>query len=302
MEIEQLFGQPTNEQNLVSLFDVILGLSILTLMVLFFFISIASLFNNAQINNPELPENSVTPVATGLIKTNNAGISQEISLTPVAITPLIQANNPNIQETSVIPVATQLLNTQTAQLTTSNEQYIKNSSQIQQNILRTLSIQNAIYQALFKEFQHDLPYWLAEIDHATLTMRFQNPDLFFDIGSSSLNRHYQSILSDFFPRYLKILQKHKAAIESISIEGHTSSEWRGSRSKDIAYFNNMALSQARTRAVLEYCLLQPSVSQYKEWLRSLLTANGLSSGRIIQENGIEKIEYSRRVEFRIHTW
>ncbi|RKZ55911.1 MAG: hypothetical protein DRQ99_29375, partial [Candidatus Parabeggiatoa sp. nov. 3] len=69
MEIEQLFGQPTNEQDIVSLFDVILGLSILTLMATFFFISIGYLFNNAQTNNPEQPENNVIPSATTRIQT-----------------------------------------------------------------------------------------------------------------------------------------------------------------------------------------------------------------------------------------
>ncbi len=301
MEIEQLFGQPTNEQDIVSLFDVILGLSILTLMATFFFISIGYLFNNAQTNNPDRPENSVTPVASTRIQTNHPGMIQETSVTPVAITPLIQSNHSGmIQENNVTPVATPLLHTQTAQLTTPKQQ--ERHSQNQQKALRIQSIQEAIYHALLKEFEHDLPYWLAEIDHATLTVRFQNPDLFFHIGSSSLNRDYQSILADFFPRYIKLLKKHEAAIEAISIEGHTSSEWRGSPSEDIAYLNNMVLSQARTRAVLEYCLLHPSVRQHKTWLRRLLTANGLSSSRIIQEKGMEKIAYSRRVEFRIHTW
>ena len=302
MEIEQLFGQPTNEQDIVSLFDVILGLSILTLMATFFFISIGYLFNNAQTNNPEQPENNVIPSATTRIQTNHAGMIQETSVTPVAITPLIQSNHSGmIQEISLMPVATTpLLQNKTGQLTTPKQQERRLPNQ--QKALRIQSIQEAIYQALLKEFQHNLPHWLAEIDHATLTVRFQNPDLFFHIGSSSLNRDYQSILADFFPRYIKLLKKHEAAIEAISIEGHTSSEWRGSPSEDIAYLNNMALSQARTRAVLEYCLLHPSVRQHKTWLRRLLTANGLSSSRIIQEKGMEKIAYSRRVEFRIHTW
>jgi len=61
----------------------------------------------------------------------------------------------------------------------------------------------------------------------------------------------------------------------------------------------MALSQLRTRSVLEYCLQLPSVSVHKEWLRQILSANGLSSGRVITNNGLENPESSRRVEFRV---
>lgn len=90
-------------------------------------------------------------------------------------------------------------------------------------------------------------------------------------------------------------------IAAISIEGHSSSEWDATASQDEAYFNNMALSQARSRAVLEYCLRLPSISPDKDWLISVLTANGLSSSRNLIRNGIELSARSRRVEFRVIT-
>lgn len=90
-------------------------------------------------------------------------------------------------------------------------------------------------------------------------------------------------------------------IAAISIEGHSSSEWDATASQDEAYFNNMALSQARSRAVLEYCLRLPSILADKDWLISVLTANGLSSSRALNRNGIELATRSRRVEFRVIT-
>jgi outer membrane protein OmpA-like peptidoglycan-associated protein len=253
MEMEQLFGQPSNyqdENSLISVFDVILGLLILALMMIFLFVSFGYLLD-LENSDPEIPETVVTPAVT---PTPNKTTVQRATTTPI---PKVAVKAPTAQE--------------------------------------------AIYQALLKEFQYDLPRWTAEIDRTTLTVRFHNPDSLFELGRSSLNQHYKSILADFFPRYVNLLKKHQAAIEAISIEGHTSSEWRGSVSKDEAYFNNMALSQARTRAVLEYCLRLPSINTYKNWLRSLLTANGLSSSRLIMDKGFEKVEYSRRVEFRIYT-
>ena len=68
-----------------------------------------------------------------------------------------------------------------------------------------------------------------------------------------------------------------------------------------AYFLNMELSQARTRSVLEFCLGLREIFRNKEWARGLITANGLSSSRLIMVGGKEEPERSRRVEFRIRT-
>jgi hypothetical protein len=43
----------------------------------------------------------------------------------------------------------------------------------------------------------------------------------------------------------------------------------------------MDLSQARTRSTLLYVLLLPQVRGDVDWLRRLVTANGLSSSRLI---------------------
>ncbi len=39
----------------------------------------------------------------------------------------------------------------------------------------------------------------------------------------------------------------------------------------------------------------------EEWLRGLITANGLSSSHLIMRNGVEDKDLSRRVEFRVRT-
>ena len=39
----------------------------------------------------------------------------------------------------------------------------------------------------------------------------------------------------------------------------------------------------------------------EEWLRGLITANGLSSSHLIMRNGKEDKDLSRRVEFRVRT-
>jgi outer membrane protein OmpA-like peptidoglycan-associated protein len=160
--------------------------------------------------------------------------------------------------------------------------------------------QDRIYQALLTEFKNDLAKWDAEIEQNSLIVRFHNPETLFESGKAILNDKYKNVLADFFPRYAQVLFEYQNVISEIRIEGHTSSTW-GNKTGEEAYFLNMDLSQQRTRVVLEYCLLLPSVAQYKEWLRNILMANGLSSSRLVKNNGVEDTLKSRRVEFRVRT-
>ena len=158
-----------------------------------------------------------------------------------------------------------------------------------------------IYEALNKEFRDDLERWHAELDRDTLSMRFKAPDVLFDSATAELKFEFKIILAEFFPRYLNVLHQLKDAIAEVRLEGHTSSEWEGAKTRDQAYFMNMELSQARTRAVLEYSLGLPLIDPYKEWARKLITANGLSSSRLILQDSKEDKVRSRRVEFRVRT-
>jgi len=161
-----------------------------------------------------------------------------------------------------------------------------------------------IYDALLTEFEDDLPLWNAELDREQLVLRFNSPEVLFQIGESSLRPEFEAILSDFFPRYLATLHPFYDAgvIEEIRIEGHTSSDWSGASEND-AYFLNMALSQGRTRSVLRYALNLDLVEGNRSWAQPLLTANGLSSSRPVttQATQTEDSERSRRVEFRVRT-
>lgn len=163
---------------------------------------------------------------------------------------------------------------------------------------------NDLYTELAAEFKDDLPKWKAVIEAETLTIRFEEPDVLFGVGSSYLSGKFEHILDDFFPRYVKIISaaKYQDSIEEIRIEGHTSSEWNGEARGMEAYFNNMALSQNRTRSVLKYCLNLVHEPKTLVWSREHITANGLSSSRLIRNNvGIEDKRKSRRVEFRTKT-
>lgn len=125
--------------------------------------------------------------------------------------------------------------------------------------------------------------------------------MLFDKATPDLKPTFREILSDFFPRYLRVLEGFRKAIEEVRVEGHTSSIWEGAISPEDAYFKNMELSQARTRSVLEFGLQLPASQPFREWASRHLTATGLSSSRPILNGGVEDRARSRRVEFRVRT-
>lgn len=165
-------------------------------------------------------------------------------------------------------------------------------------------LQNELYEDLSLEFKEDLKNWNAEIDKTSLSVRFMAPDILFDMGSANIKPKFKSILADFFPRFIAILHKddYRNDIDEIRIEGHTSSYWRSGTTEDKAYIYNMELSQNRTRNVLDYVLRNEKNKELVKWIRLNVTANGLSSSKLIyNDNGSENRELSRRVEFRVRT-
>lgn len=186
--------------------------------------------------------------------------------------------------------------------------YMHNVQQNQLNVKKVAvayqELQTDLYLDLWEEFKEDLPNWKAFIEKDTLTVRFEEPEVLFAIGSSELSDKFKLILDDFFPRYVRILSsdKYRKNIEEIRIEGHTSSEWNGESQEMEAYFNNMSLSQNRTRSVLKYCLSLVDNPIILEWSKQFITANGLASSQLIRDkDGAENKQKSRRVEFRTKT-
>ena len=167
-------------------------------------------------------------------------------------------------------------------------------------------LQSDLYADLEKEFEKDLHKWNAVLDRQTLSVRFKEPEVLFAQGEAEVRPAFKNILKDFFPRYIKVLRQpdYINDISEIRIEGHTSSEWEAGVSPEEAYIRNMELSQDRTRRVLQYVLL-PELGGNREirhWLKQYLTANGLSSSKVISyPDGTENRGESRRVEFRVRT-
>ena len=165
-----------------------------------------------------------------------------------------------------------------------------------------------IFQILNDEFHDDFKLWDAELDR-DLTIRFRNPEVLFLTGDDEIRPFFRNILSSFFPRYLRKIDGIREDVREIRVEGHTSSEY-GDLPPDEAYLENMRLSHNRTVEILSYILTLPSISRNQyNWSRRLITANGLSSSKLVDyegepvymTGGEEDKEASRRVEFRLVT-
>ena len=164
-----------------------------------------------------------------------------------------------------------------------------------------------MYRELHEEFSGDFDRWQAQLDE-DLTFRFTDPEVLFRTGSDEITPFFKQMLSDFFPRYMYLLEDWYTddEIREIRIEGHTSSEWKGEPDEKKAYMNNMELSQGRARSILGYLINLAEFPRYDSWARPLITANGLSSsqlrdkdGEAVGDTGREDQQQSRRVEFRL---
>jgi outer membrane protein OmpA-like peptidoglycan-associated protein len=177
-------------------------------------------------------------------------------------------------------------------------------SRVKDIALQYTDLRAQLYRDLEAEFKNDFKKWQASIK-PDLTIRFQEPSVQFNTGSAVVKDSFKSILSSFFPRYIRILRspKYRDAIDEVRIEGHTSSIWKGLPPEQ-AYYQNMQLSQERTRAVLMYVFSLSSIrdDQTLKWLLNRVTANGLSSAHMLYlPNGAEDIVGSQRVEFKVRT-
>ena len=161
--------------------------------------------------------------------------------------------------------------------------------------------QLAIYQTLVREFSDDLPRWGATIDKDRLVIAFNNSDAMFSTGSAELNSDAQHVMKNFFPRYIAALKPYLGSIRAIHIEGHTSSEWGGGGNSRENYFNNLRLSQNRSREVLHFVQGQVPPLEVPGML-ALVAAVGYSSARpVLRADGSEDPEKSKRVAFRVIT-
>ena len=167
-----------------------------------------------------------------------------------------------------------------------------------------------IKKDLEEKFSDDLDKWNAELSD-DLSIKFKNPQVMYKPGKANITPYFQDILHEFIPKYLDVLldEKYDGKISEIRVEGHTD-DTRIRQGED-AYLDNLDLSQARARNIVHHIRNMHYYYELsdddRDKLQYLLTANGMSYGRALDENG-ELIfssgkninrDKSRRVEFKV---
>jgi outer membrane protein OmpA-like peptidoglycan-associated protein len=169
-----------------------------------------------------------------------------------------------------------------------------------------------LYDELSANFDKDMKKWKIELNK-DLSIQFTNPEVLFPSGKSELTNEFKAILTEFLPKYIKIItqKKYRESISEIRIEGHTDDVQIGIT--EDSYIDNIQLSQDRARNVLAFLRSLPVYKRLypsdELMLKYWLTANGLSYGRMLDNNKdlalFSKKEInrtnSRRVEFKILT-
>lgn len=193
-------------------------------------------------------------------------------------------------------------------MTQSVSEITEKTDEAKQNLQSNLS--SSFTAEELSEYNLDPQQNGGDIGHAS----FDKGESRFKVGSSELTPEFQATLKAFLPNYIKAIydtneqykKEHNGqeCIQEIRIEGHTSSEWHNANvPPNIAYINNMELSQSRTREIIKFALSLPELVPYHAFIKEKLTANGLSSShqKTKIENGqqVEDKEASRRIEFRV---
>ncbi len=169
---------------------------------------------------------------------------------------------------------------------------------------------DTLYKELKKAFEEKEEEWQMEIED-DLTIKFTNPDVLFEAGKDKITEKFKSILNEFIPKYLEIINEptYKDKIKEIRIEWHA---WKCLDSES-EYIICLELSQSRANNVLFYIFENSSFinlwGKDKNKMKFWITSNWMSNWKNLDSNW-EFIYYSnneldakisRRVEFRIVT-
>jgi len=128
------------------------------------------------------------------------------------------------------------------------------------------------------------------IDKNSGSLRLSS-NILFDKGSAILKDGAKAELKSIFIDYVKTLISNKNIsdhLDKIIIEGHTDS--------DGGYLYNLALSQKRAFAVMNYLLTLDYIKKHN--IKTKLVASGRSYLDPIKVNGVENKDASRRIEIK----
>lgn len=165
------------------------------------------------------------------------------------------------------------------------------------------SLYDDLQAALIESMGTELKEMDASIQTGSLSIRFGEYNGLFSRDSAEITPEASKALESFFPRFTEIIMspEFKDGVEEVRVEGHTSSYYHNAQNDGDKYYLNLLLSQKRAANVIGALMSQPSLRDNR-WLQTRLYAAGMSSSSpILNADGTENYEKSRRIEFRVIT-
>jgi outer membrane protein OmpA-like peptidoglycan-associated protein len=152
------------------------------------------------------------------------------------------------------------------------------------------------YTQLCKLFQNEI-HKKQLIIKKDLTIEFTDKSLYFRAGEYRLNEKQKKFFDNFSKKLITFLYTHKMQINTLEINGHTSSEWKNASFSD-KFLNNENLSMKRSYETLKSLFLAQDKTKQK-YLTKILKGSGLNYKERIIINNQENREKSRRVSLKI---
>ena len=156
---------------------------------------------------------------------------------------------------------------------------------------RIIGVRSELIEALKEEFDDSALQISVDEKSGAITM---DSSILFEYNKDELKDSGAAFLSEFLPRYTKILMdpKYREYVSEIVIEGHTDTVGD--------YLFNLDLSQKRAYSVAQYCMAGENsvlTESERKALQEVLTSSGKSySNPVLNPDGTVDMEASRRVE------
>jgi len=154
----------------------------------------------------------------------------------------------------------------------------------------------SIYKKLIRLFKKEIQRKELVIKK-DLSIEFTDKRLYFSIGAYKLTKTQKIYLNKFSKKLVNFLYQNKNYIQTLEVNGHTSSEW-GHSNFTQRYLNNEKLSLNRSYEVMS-TIFTSSKRKIQIWLSDILKGSGNSYAKNIKYNGIESKKKSRRVILKV---
>ncbi|QFR48556.1 hypothetical protein FJR48_01960 [Sulfurimonas lithotrophica] len=164
------------------------------------------------------------------------------------------------------------------------------------SIAQIASNTNEFYEKLCQLFSDEINTNKIRIKK-DLTIELLDKRLLFKVSEYELNKIQKIFLKKFSNKLIPFLHKHQDMVDTLEINGHTSSEW-GNVGFSQNFLKNEKLSMNRAYATMSF-IFKNQTEKLQKYLGDVFKGSGYGFSKKIMLDNMEDREKSRRVSFKI---